>query len=192
MLGVPCAKRRTESVVAHRRLRKIKRRVVRYPTRQSRLQLGLQIRPHIQISAGGTAAQPLDRAADQKIDFPIARLQLHRAGRLIDVEQHQRAMFVRPFDDRLDLDAVRAAKRNMRQRDQRGVSSIASRIRPSESMMPSSECTISTRAPTGVCASRMYCIDGKVERAGDDLVALARCENRNRRATVESAIEALG
>ena len=88
---------------------------MREPAGQSRLERRDPIGPHVQVAAGGTSAQPLDRPADHEIDPPAVRVHLEDTGRLVGVEEDQGADAARSFDDRSRVETVRAPVRHVRQ-----------------------------------------------------------------------------
>src|SRR6185369_13342356 len=102
-------------------MREIKRRVVRDPARQSWTQISVQVRSHIQITTRWTTAQPLDRAAYQKVDVPVSGVELDQTGRLVNIQQHERAFRMRAFDNRANVNPITAAIRRMRESDEGGL-----------------------------------------------------------------------
>src|SRR5205085_323497 len=100
--------------------RERERLFVRDPAREARAQLALQFGPHVEVAARWPAAQPLDRAADEKVHAPLTGLQLRHARRLVRVEHDERTHTVRAFDNRARVNAVRASVRGVRERDEAG------------------------------------------------------------------------
>ena len=81
-------------------------RIVSDPAGQSWSQISLQVGSHVQVTAGWATAKPFDRAADEKVDIPIGRVQLYHTGRLVNVQQYERAFCVCVFDDRLRVNPI--------------------------------------------------------------------------------------
>ena len=67
------------------------------------------VRPDVEIAAGGAAAEPVDRAADREVHAPPRDVERKYSGRLVDVEKDESADPARPFDDRPGIDPMGAA-----------------------------------------------------------------------------------
>ena len=61
------------------------------------------------VTARWATTEPFDRAANEKIDIPVSSIQLHHTGRLVNVQQHERAFRMRVFYDCLRVNTIRTA-----------------------------------------------------------------------------------
>src|SRR6266550_4367334 len=76
---------------------------VRLPAREGRLQPFGEIGADVEPAGARATTEPLDAAADGEVDPKRGDVQRNRARRLVGVEHDERAGFVRPLNDRLDV-----------------------------------------------------------------------------------------
>jgi hypothetical protein len=131
----------------------------------------LQIGADVQVAAGWTTTQPLDRPADQEVYVPIRGIQLQDPRGLVDVEKHECAFRVCVFDNCASVDAIRAAIRRVRKRDETGF--IVDRVEESlewDRNVVRGGNDFDARANLSLRIPEIF-HRREVERSGDDLVS---------------------
>ena len=111
----------TERIVARidRTGFKRKRIAVRHPSRERRVELRAQIFADVKISDARPSAEPLQDAADRKINTKTTHIERDRSCCLKNVKNHMRADAMRAFHYRARVHNVRAAEKNLRNRDEK-------------------------------------------------------------------------
>src|SRR5438552_5927489 len=111
----------TERIVARidRTGFKRKRIAMRHPSRERGAELGAQIFADVKVSDAGSSAEPLQDAADRKINTKTTHIERDRSCCLKNVKNHMRADAMRAFHNRACVHNVRAAEKNLRNRDEK-------------------------------------------------------------------------
>src|SRR5438309_3696454 len=91
---------------------------VRLPPGEGRLEHVREIWSHVEPAVSGTAAQPLDAAADCEVDVQRRDVKRDDPRGLVRIEDDMRADLVRAVDDRLDVLDLAGLEEDVRDRDE--------------------------------------------------------------------------
>src|SRR3989440_1334213 len=97
---------------------KRKRIAMRHPSCERGAEFGAQIFAYIKVSDARSSAEPLQDAADRKINTKTTHIERDRSCCLKNVKNHMRADAMRAFHNRARVHNVRAAEKNLRNRDE--------------------------------------------------------------------------
>ena len=129
---------------------------MRLPAREPRGQALGEIGPDVEPAVARAAAKPLDRAADGKVDAERAHVERNDAGRLVTIEDHERADLVCPPDDRLDVLDLPGLEQDVTDRDEERalVDRVDDRRRPRRRRPRDRAAPGRGTAPRGNCRAR--------------------------------------
>ena len=91
---------------------------MRLPARVGRLEPLGEVRANVEPAVARPTAEPLDRAADREVHAERRDVERHDPGRLVGVEDHDRADLVRAPHDRLDVLDLRGLEEDVADRDE--------------------------------------------------------------------------